>query len=154
MTAGQDAFALRAMCNGKARYGQYTAEMEQQMISEGLPVEDGHRAVAQAERPDFEGAKYVMSPPLRDKRNQSVLCNAIRQGQIATVATDHAPFDFATARAVGAHERIARRVAPLVKPDGAFWVFVPPDEPQAAVRGRDAGGTAVTGLWDVLRDET
>src|SRR5690242_17779076 len=26
-----------------------------------------------AERPDFEGAKYVMSPPLRDKRNQPVL---------------------------------------------------------------------------------
>ena len=32
-----------------------------------------------AERPDFEGAKYVMSPPLRDKRNQAVLWNGLRE---------------------------------------------------------------------------
>jgi dihydropyrimidinase len=47
-----------------------------------------------AERPDFEGAKYVMSPPLREKRHQGVLWNALRTGLIDTVATDHAPFDF------------------------------------------------------------
>ena len=45
-----------------------------------------------AER-DFEGAKNVMSPPLRDKKNQSVLWNALRSGLVATLATDHAPFD-------------------------------------------------------------
>ena len=42
---------------------------------------------------DFEGAKNVMSPPLRDKKNQSVLWNALRSGLVATLATDHAPFD-------------------------------------------------------------
>ncbi len=47
-----------------------------------------------AERPDFEGAKYVMSPPLRDAANQPVLWNGLREGLIQTVATDHAPFDF------------------------------------------------------------
>src|ERR1044072_9931011 len=47
-----------------------------------------------AERPNFEGAKYVMSPPLRDKYNQEVLWNALRKGFVNTVATDHAPFDF------------------------------------------------------------
>jgi dihydropyrimidinase len=47
-----------------------------------------------AERPDFEGAKYVMSPPLREQRHQEPLWNALRTGQIDTVATDHAPFDF------------------------------------------------------------
>ena len=46
-----------------------------------------------AERGDFEGAKYVMSPPLRDARNQAVLWNGLRDGLIDTVATDHAPFD-------------------------------------------------------------
>ena len=35
-----------------------------------------------AERPGFEGAKYVMSPPLRDKRNQPVLWNGLRDGLI------------------------------------------------------------------------
>lgn len=54
-----------------------------------------------AERPDFEGAKYVMSPPLRDARNQSILWNALRDGVIQTVATDHAPFDFATQKPMG-----------------------------------------------------
>ncbi len=46
-----------------------------------------------AEKPDFEGAKYVMSPPIRDIRNQSILWNGIRSGLISTVGTDHAPFD-------------------------------------------------------------
>ena len=44
---------------------------------------------------DFEGAKNVMSPPLRDKKNQSVLWNALRSGLVTTLATDHAPFDLA-----------------------------------------------------------
>jgi dihydropyrimidinase len=54
-----------------------------------------------AERPGFEGAKYVMSPPLRDKRNQEVLWNGLRDGLIQTVATDHAPFDFAGQKPMG-----------------------------------------------------
>jgi dihydropyrimidinase len=47
-----------------------------------------------AERPDFEGAKCVMSPPLRDKCNQPALWTGLQTGLISTVATDHAPFDF------------------------------------------------------------
>ena len=46
-----------------------------------------------AEKPNFEGAKNVMSPPLRDKKNQEVMWNALRNGFVATLATDHAPFD-------------------------------------------------------------
>ncbi|HWA08973.1 MAG TPA: dihydropyrimidinase [Opitutaceae bacterium] len=54
-----------------------------------------------AERPNFEGAKYVMSPPLRDVRNQAVLWNGLRDGLINTVATDHAPFDFQKQKPMG-----------------------------------------------------
>jgi len=54
-----------------------------------------------AERPDFEGAKYVMSPPLRDAWNQPFLWNGLRDGLIQTVATDHAPFDFAGQKEMG-----------------------------------------------------
>ncbi len=46
-----------------------------------------------AERPGVEGAKYVMSPPLRDKRNQKALWDGLAQGLIDTVGTDHCPFD-------------------------------------------------------------
>jgi dihydropyrimidinase len=51
-----------------------------------------------AELPNFEGAKYVMSPPLRDKSNQAALWNGLKHGIISTVATDHAPFDTAQKR--------------------------------------------------------
>ncbi len=54
-----------------------------------------------AEQPGFEGAKYVMSPPLRDARNQAVLWNGLRSGLVNTVATDHAPFDFQTQKPMG-----------------------------------------------------
>jgi dihydropyrimidinase len=54
-----------------------------------------------AERPNFEGAKYVMSPPLRDVRNQAVLWNGLRAGLVNTVATDHAPFDFQRQKPMG-----------------------------------------------------
>lgn len=46
-----------------------------------------------AERDGVEGLKYVMSPPLRDKRNQTTLWNALEAGEIDTVGTDHCPFD-------------------------------------------------------------
>lgn len=57
-----------------------------------------------AERPNFEGAKYVMSPPLRDARNQPVLWNGLRDGFIQTVATDHAPFDFLKQKPMGKND--------------------------------------------------
>ena len=40
----------------------------------------------------FESAKWVMSPPLREKRNQVALWAGINQNLIQTVATDHCPF--------------------------------------------------------------
>jgi dihydropyrimidinase len=46
-----------------------------------------------AERPGVEGMKHVMSPPLREKKNQSVLWNAVARGFIDTIGTDHCPFD-------------------------------------------------------------
>jgi len=57
-----------------------------------------------AELPNFEGAKYVMSPPLRDKKNQEVFWNALRQGFVSTVATDHAPFDFKGQKEMGRND--------------------------------------------------
>src|SRR5260370_39251931 len=54
-----------------------------------------------AERPGFEGAKFVMSPPLRDARNQEILWQGLRDGLVNTVATDHAPFDFFDQKVMG-----------------------------------------------------
>jgi dihydropyrimidinase len=46
-----------------------------------------------AERAGVEGMQYVMSPPLRDRRNQPALWSALASGLIDTVGTDHCPFD-------------------------------------------------------------
>lgn len=54
-----------------------------------------------AEKPDFEGAKYVMSPPLRDPVHKPLLWAGLRSRLISTVATDHAPFDFVGQKAMG-----------------------------------------------------
>jgi len=40
----------------------------------------------------FEGAKWVMSPPLREKKDQQTLWAGINQGLVQVVATDHCPF--------------------------------------------------------------
>ncbi|MBI3555170.1 MAG: dihydropyrimidinase [Deltaproteobacteria bacterium] len=53
------------------------------------------------ERPGFEGAKWIMSPPLRTKGDQEVLWAALRDGFIQTIATDHCPFDFHTQKQMG-----------------------------------------------------
>jgi dihydropyrimidinase len=54
-----------------------------------------------AARPNFEGAKYVMSPPLREASNQTVLWNGVRSRTISTIGTDHAPFHFGSQKPMG-----------------------------------------------------
>jgi dihydropyrimidinase len=44
------------------------------------------------ERPNFEGAKYVYTPPPRDKSNQEVLWNAVRTDVLSAISTDHCAF--------------------------------------------------------------
>lgn len=46
-----------------------------------------------AERPEFEGAQFVMSPPLREPENHDVLWAGFDNGIISTLGSDHAPFD-------------------------------------------------------------
>ena len=52
-------------------------------------------------RREFEGAQYVMSPPLRDKSNQGVLWDGVASRAISTIGTDHAPFRFADQKKMG-----------------------------------------------------
>jgi dihydropyrimidinase len=44
------------------------------------------------EEPDFSGAKYVMSPPLRGKETQDKLWRGLAGGDLQAVSTDHCPF--------------------------------------------------------------
>src|ERR671927_79266 len=44
------------------------------------------------ERPNFEGAKYVYTPPPRNKANHEVLWNAVRTDILSAISTDHCAF--------------------------------------------------------------
>lgn len=53
------------------------------------------------EKPNFEGAKYVWSPPLREAWNQEVLWNALKNGQLQTLGSDQCSFDFKGQKELG-----------------------------------------------------
>jgi dihydropyrimidinase len=53
------------------------------------------------ERPGFEAAKFVLSPPLRDRANWEVLWQALAKGQLQAVATDHCPWYYETHKVRG-----------------------------------------------------
>jgi len=44
------------------------------------------------EEPDFNGAKYVMSPPLRDQAKQQELWRGLAFNDLQCISTDHCPF--------------------------------------------------------------
>ncbi|MGW1881670.1 dihydropyrimidinase [Streptomyces sp. NPDC001970] len=51
--------------------------------------------------PDFEGAKYVCSTPLRPKEHQAALWRGLRTNDLQVVSTDHCPFCFAGQKELG-----------------------------------------------------
>jgi dihydropyrimidinase len=52
-------------------------------------------------KPDFEGSKYVASPPLRPKEHQASLWNGLRTNDLSVVSTDHCPFCFNEQKELG-----------------------------------------------------
>ncbi len=52
-------------------------------------------------RPGFEGAKYVLTPPLRPKEHADALWQGLRNGDLQTVGTDHCPFRYADQKVLG-----------------------------------------------------
>ncbi|MDP6201547.1 MAG: dihydropyrimidinase [Candidatus Marinimicrobia bacterium] len=49
----------------------------------------------------FEGAKYVMTPALREKWNQDELWKGLKFGDLQSIATDHCPFCFKDQKILG-----------------------------------------------------
>src|ERR687895_526933 len=53
------------------------------------------------EEPGFDGAKYVMSPPLREKWHQDVLWKGLQKNDLQVISTDHCPFCMAEQKELG-----------------------------------------------------
>jgi len=54
--------------------------------------------------PFEQAAPYILSPPLRDKRNHRIMWKALRDFEINTVSTDHCPIDLATRHKLGRYD--------------------------------------------------
>jgi dihydropyrimidinase len=52
-------------------------------------------------KPGFEGAKYVFSPPVREKWHQEKLWMGLQQNNLQVVSTDHCPFNFKGQKELG-----------------------------------------------------
>ncbi len=52
-------------------------------------------------KPNFEGAKYVFTPPLREKENQPKLWDGLKHDHLQVVSTDHCPFCFEDQKILG-----------------------------------------------------
>ncbi|HYP30103.1 MAG TPA: dihydropyrimidinase [Blastocatellia bacterium] len=53
------------------------------------------------EQEGFEGAKYVMTPPLREKWNQDKLWQGLAGNDLQVISTDHCPFCFKEQKELG-----------------------------------------------------
>jgi len=58
-------------------------------------------SIEELERPDFEGAKYVFTPPLREKKNLGKLWDGLKHDHLQVVSTDHCPFCFEDQKILG-----------------------------------------------------
>ena len=52
----------------------------------------------------FEGAKYVLTPPLRDKGHQEELWKGLRRNDLQVVSTDHCAFRFSDQKTLGVND--------------------------------------------------
>lgn len=58
-------------------------------------------SIEDLKRPGFEGAKFVFSPPVREKWHQDKLWNGLQQNILQIVSTDHCPFNFVGQKDLG-----------------------------------------------------
>src|ERR1700733_9743752 len=57
--------------------------------------------IDELKRPNFEGAKYVFTPPLREKENLPKLWDGLKHDHLQVVSTDHCPFCFEDQKILG-----------------------------------------------------
>src|SRR5579884_1343192 len=58
-------------------------------------------SIEELDRPNFEGAKYVFTPPLRTKENLPKLWDGLKHDHLQVVSTDHCPFCFEDQKILG-----------------------------------------------------
>ncbi|MBK9597426.1 MAG: dihydropyrimidinase [Flavobacteriales bacterium] len=86
---GVPAYIVHMTCEGALNHVRDAARRNQRVLAETC-IQYLLLDASLYERED--GAKWVMSPPLREKKDIAALWGAIDQGTVQVVATDHCPF--------------------------------------------------------------
>jgi dihydropyrimidinase len=98
--AGAPLYIVHLSCND-------ALEKVREARDRGLPVyaetcpQYLYLSLENMDEPGFEGAKYVFTPPLREKWNQEKLWQGLKHDQLQVVSTDHCPFCFKEQKELG-----------------------------------------------------
>jgi dihydropyrimidinase len=97
---GQPMYIAHVSCAEAAAEVRYARQSGFPAFGEVCPH---HLLLSQADcdRPAFEGAKFVMSPPLREEADRRALWDAVATGDLQVISTDHCAFFFATEKSWG-----------------------------------------------------
>jgi dihydropyrimidinase len=98
--AGRPLFVVHVTCEEAVREIRAARDRGLPIFGETC-IQYLYLTVDDLDRPGFEGAKYVCSPPLREERNQAVLYQALRQGALQGISTDHCPFNYKEQKELG-----------------------------------------------------
>src|SRR5947199_2234584 len=98
--AGSPVYIVHLSCND-------ALEKVREARDRGLPVyaetcpQYLYLSLEEMDAPGFEGAKYVFTPPLREKWHQEKLWNGLKNDHLQVVSTDHCPFCFKEQKELG-----------------------------------------------------
>jgi len=98
--AGAPIYIVHLSCND-------ALEKVREARDRGLPVyaetcpQYLYLSIENFDAPGFEGAKYVFTPPLREKWHQERLWNGLKRDHLQVVSTDHCPFCFKEQKEMG-----------------------------------------------------
>jgi len=98
--AGAPVYIVHLSCND-------ALEKVREARDRGLPVyaetcpQYLYLSIENFDVPDFEGAKYVFTPPLREKWHLEKLWNGLKRDHLQVVSTDHCPFCFKEQKELG-----------------------------------------------------
>lgn len=97
---GTTLYIVHTTCRGVMEHAHRAFARDQRVFIETCPqyllLDD-----SVYDKPGFEGAKYVMSPPIRKKDDQEALWYGLKAGHIRTIGTDHCPFNFVGQKDMG-----------------------------------------------------
>jgi dihydropyrimidinase len=98
--AGAPIYIVHLSCNDALEKVREARDRSLPVYAETCP-QYLYLSLENMEAPGFEGAKYVFTPPLREKWNQEKLWNGLKRDHLQVVSTDHCPFCFKEQKELG-----------------------------------------------------